>query len=342
MDLLELTSAQLRDAARAHFGAEQGAGVANAVHRMAVRDGVFAPEQLGLGPRAAGRWREFASLELPQTLRTTACATGQGTLHKDLLRLADGQSIEMVHLPMGRGRTSLCVSTQVGCARGCTFCETGLLGLVRNLSAAEIVAQVTVQHRRQRPDTIVFQGMGEPLDNLGGLLPALAVLTDPAGLAYAHDRLTVCTVGHVPGIAALRELGWKRLPLSLSLHAADDAQRRSIMPHSARYSLRELQRALLAYRQRANLALGVHWCLLPGINDSAADADRLAAFCEPLGRVLVHVIPYNPGSAPIAPAPDDAQIVRFVAALRDRGLAVRRRITKGRAVMAACGQLRAQ
>ncbi|MFM1870676.1 MAG: hypothetical protein RL398_98, partial [Planctomycetota bacterium] len=265
--------------------------------------------------------------------------TATGPLRKRLLRLDDGREVESVHLPMGRDRSSLCISTQVGCARACTFCETGRLGLLRNLTVAEIVGQVVVQHRERRPDTIVFQGMGEPLDNLDALLDAIEVLTDPGGLAYAYDRLTVCTVGHVPGIDALTEHGNKRLNLSLSLNAADDRQRKELMPHSVRYSLREIKDALQRYRRRKNLALGVHWCLLPGINDAPADAERIAAFCKDLGRVFVHVIPYNPGTAPIAPPPSTEQIERFVAQLRERGLAVRRRITKGRTVMAGCGQL---
>jgi 23S rRNA (adenine2503-C2)-methyltransferase len=181
--------------------------------------------------------------------------------------------------------------------------------------------------------------MGEPLDNLDALLQALAVLTDRTGLGYAQERLTVCTVGHVPGIEALRRLGWKRLGLSLSLTSADDERRARLMPRSVRYPLREIQQALLAYRQRANLALGIHWCLLPGWNDTPRDAAEVAAFCAPLGRVLVHVIPYNPGSVPVAEAPTAAQTRHFVALLRAHGLAVRTRVVKGRSLMAACGQL---
>ena len=110
-------------------------------------------------------------------------------------------------------------------------------------------------------------------------------------------------------------------------------------PALERPAFREFHAALRRYRQRANLALGVHWCLLPGRNDRARDAAEIAAFCRGLGRVLVHVIPYNPGSAPIAPAPDEAAVARFVGMLRAHGLPVRRRVTKGRSVMAGCGQL---
>lgn len=339
LDLLATTAADLSAAARRHFGADKGAGVAAALHRAACRDGVFVPEAHGLGARAAGAWRQLAQLALPAVVHELREPTPSGTVHKRLLQLTDGRRVESVRLPMGRGRDALCVSTQVGCARGCTFCETGRLGLLRNLTAGEIVGQVTLQHRERPLHAVVFQGMGEPLDNQDALFQALAVLTDRSGLAFAQERLTVCTVGHVPGIAALRRLGYKRLGLSLSLNSADDARRAELMPRSVRYPLREIQAALRTYRQRRNLALGVHWCLLPGINDGQHDADQLAAFCAPLGRVLVHVIPYNPGTAPLTRVPAPAEVVRFVTLLRARGLAVRQRQTKGRAVMAACGQL---
>ncbi|MGK0518720.1 MAG: 23S rRNA (adenine2503-C2)-methyltransferase [Planctomycetota bacterium] len=339
LDLLATTSAQLQDAAELWFGSSKGAGFARRIHRHAVCDGVFDPEELGAGPRAAAIWRQRAHLELPTGVDEQREPGEHGEVQKRLLQLHDARSIESVSLPMGHGRRSLCVSTQVGCARGCTFCETGRMGLLRNLTAGEIVAQVTMQRRTSSVDQIVFQGMGEPLDNLEALLPAMRVLTDPAGFSLAHDRLTVCTVGHVPGIDALRQLGWKRLGLSLSLNSADDERRAELMPHSVRYSLRDIQASLIAYRQRKNMALGVHWCLMPGINDSERDADQIAQFIAPLGRTFVHVIPFNPGTDPIARAPHEHEIVAFVSMLRDRGVAVRRRITKGRSVMAGCGQL---
>ena len=213
------------------------------------------------------------------------------------------------------------------------------MGLLRNLTTGEIVAQVVSQLQATRVDQIVFQGMGEPLDNLDALLPALHVLCDSTGLGFGHDRMTICTVGHVPGIEALTQLGWKRLGLSLSLNSADDERRADLMPHSVRYSLAEIQQALIMYRQRKNLALGVHWCLLPGINDTERDADQIAKFLLPLGRAFLHVIPFNPGTEPITRAPEEHEVVAFVTMLRARNIAVRRRITKGRSVMAGCGQL---
>jgi 23S rRNA (adenine2503-C2)-methyltransferase len=182
-------------------------------------------------------------------------------------------------------------------------------------------------------------GMGEALDNASNVIQALRVLTDQRGLHYSHERITVCTAGHAAGIAALAALGWKRLNLSISLNAPDDARRDRLMPVNRKTPLAELQRILAAYPQRRNFTLGVNYCLLPGFNDAEADARLVADFCRPLGRVLVNLIPYNPGNTPLTRAPSEDEVVRFVGWLRDAGVPVRRRITKGRSIMAACGQL---
>jgi 23S rRNA (adenine2503-C2)-methyltransferase len=182
-------------------------------------------------------------------------------------------------------------------------------------------------------------GMGEALDNADNLIQALRVLSDRRGLHYSHERITVCTAGHADGLARLRELGWKRLNLALSLNAANDALRDRIMPINRRTPLAELQRALMSYPQRRNFTLAVNYCLMPGLNDTPTDAQDVAAFCRPLGRVLINLIPYNPGSAPLTRAPSEDEVEGFIEALRALGMAVRRRITKGRSIMAACGQL---
>jgi 23S rRNA (adenine2503-C2)-methyltransferase len=236
---------------------------------------------------------------------------------------------------------TLCLSSQVGCKMGCTFCETGRMGLLRNLSAAEIVSEVVTVGAvlGWRARNLVFMGMGEALDNAEQLIQALRVLADQRGLHFSQERITVCTAGHREGLLRLGALGWKRLNLSLSLNAADDAVRDRIMPVNRRTPLAELQRVLAAYPQRRNFTLGVNYCLMPGINDRPGDAQAVARFCASLGRVLINLIPYNPGSAPLTRAPSEEEVAAFIAALRAAGLAVRRRITKGRSIMAACGQL---
>lgn len=334
-----ITNTEARDVAKARLG--RGHGYARRVHRMAVLEGRYDPASFGLGSAACDAWQAHFSFDLPEVVDVRSDESTHGVTAKAILRLADGLDVETVSIPMGKGRHTLCVSSQVGCKMGCEFCETGRMGLLRHLSAAEIVAQVLVARHRLgwSVRNVVFMGMGEALDNPDQVIQALRVLNDPAGLAIAQERMTVCTVGGVRGIERLRREGMPRLNLSVSLNAANDELRNKIMPVNRRDDLATLQRALIAYRPRPNFALGVNYCLLPGINDSREHVRQIAEFCEPLGRVLVNVIPYNPGTQPMTRAPTDAEVDAFIGWLREEGLPVRQRITKGRSVMAACGQL---
>jgi 23S rRNA (adenine2503-C2)-methyltransferase len=257
-----------------------------------------------------------------------------------VLALEDGLECECVLLPMGHDRSTLCISSQIGCKMGCSFCETARMGLLRHMTTAEIVSQLLVaRHVLAWPfKNIVFMGMGEALDN-PAIIPALRVLTDGCGLGLSQERITICTVGRIDGLRQLTELGMRRLNLSISLNAANDALRSELMPVNRVVPLAQLQAALLDYRPRANFALGVNYCLLPGKNDRPEHAREVAEFCRPLGRIMVNVIPYNPGTAPLTHAPSEDEIDAFIERLREQGLPVRRRITKGRSVMAACGQL---
>lgn len=339
IDITSLTGHELAALARERLG--RGHGAASALYRAAMSSGRFEPEAHGLGEAACRAWREHFRFELPSVARTLREPAPEGEIVKAVIGLHDGLECESVLLPMGRGRTTLCVSSQVGCKMGCGFCETARMGLLRNLSVAEIVGQVLAMRHviGQPPRNVVFMGMGEALDNFDALVQALRVLTDPVGLAIAQERITVCTVGKLDGIRRLAAQGFKRLNLSVSLNAPTDALRRELMPVARTSSLQELQQTLMDYRPRRNFALGVNYCLLPGINDAREHAAGVARFCQPLERVMVNVIPYNPGNAPLAAAPSEAEIERFIGWLRDEGLPVRRRITKGRSVMAACGQL---
>lgn len=303
--------------------------------------GSFAPDAHGLGDEACTQWRRHFQLSLPEVVQVRHEDTALGTTSKVVLRLADGLTCECVLLPKGEQRATLCISSQVGCKMGCTFCETGRMGLLRDMTTAEIVSQILVTRHVLRLDfqNVVFMGMGEALDNLEHVLPALHVLCEPGGLAIAQERITVCTVGRVDGIARLAAEGLRRLNLSVSLNAPEDALRAELMPIARKTSLAALQQALCAYRPRANFALGVNYCLLPGINDAREHATGVARFCAPLGRVMVNVIPYNPGTLPLTRLPSEEEVDCFIGWLRDEGLPVRRRITKGRSVMAACGQL---
>jgi 23S rRNA (adenine2503-C2)-methyltransferase len=319
----------------------RGHGLARRIHRQVMLEGRFEPERFGLGAEARAAWAEAFSFELPEIVAVKSDEGEQGQTSKIVFRLHDGLEAESVRIPMGRGRYTLCVSSQVGCKMGCGFCETGRMGLLRHLGAEEIIAQVLVaRHRLGWPiRNIVFMGMGEALDNADNVIQALRVLNDEAGLAIGQERLTICTVGHLQGIRRLADEGFKRLNLSISLNAANDSLRSEIMPINRRTDLATLQEALAAYRPRRNFALGVNYCLLPGINDTREDARAVAEFCKPLGRVLINLIPYNPGTVPLTRAPEEREVEQFIEWLREEGLPVRERVTKGRSVMAACGQL---
>jgi 23S rRNA (adenine2503-C2)-methyltransferase len=339
IDILGLTADELNSEARRVLPG--GAWVAHDLYARLFRTGRFEPEFFPLSTLFAAAWHERFQLA-PLTLKTVSEEeTEAGLTAKAVFQTQDGYEIEAVRIPMGESFQTLCVSSQVGCRMGCTFCETGRMGLLRQLTAGEIVAQV-FQARfvlGWSPRNIVFMGMGEALDNADNLIRALHVLTDRRGFHYGHERLTVCTAGHAEGLKRLAALGWKRLNLSVSLNSPDDASRSRIMPVNRKTPLAELQRVLAQYPRRRNFVLGVNYCLMPGINDSRLDARGIAEFCRPLGRVLLNLIPYNPGHAPLARAPHEQEVERFMDWLREDGVAVRRRVTKGRAIMAACGQL---
>jgi 23S rRNA (adenine2503-C2)-methyltransferase len=256
------------------------------------------------------------------------------------VHLDDGEVVEtvLVHHPASdlrsRERWTVCVSSQAGCARGCVFCETGRLGLRRNLTAAEIVAQyaLAARHLKSRPANVVFMGMGEPLDNLDAVLRAIAVLREPAGFAVPERRITVSTVGIVPRMDEL--FARTRAQVAVSLHAIDPAQRRALLPVAKRWSLEEL-RACIARAPRTVL---LQWTLIAGVNDAETDADALAQFCEGV-RVRVNLIPLNPGPMPEQRAPSHERCRSFQRRLLEHGVRALLRMPHGQQVGGACGQL---
>ncbi len=268
-----------------------------------------------------------------------------GDTRKLLLRLSDGREVETVLIPMGGGEErgghyTVCVSSQVGCKMGCTFCHTATMGLIRQLAAHEITGQVlAVQaHTGRRPRNVVFMGMGEPLDNLDAVAQAVRVLTDVCGLAIAFDHITVSTVGRVDGIERLPALGLDRVNLAISLSAPDDALRSRLMPVNRVYDLARLRAALVAFPLRPGRRFLISYVLIAGTNDAPEQAAALAQWCAGM-PVLVNLIPWNPIPGSSAQTSPPARMADFHAELRRSGVQVRQRQTKGDAVMAACGQL---
>ena len=266
----------------------------------------------------------------------TESASRDGT-RKFLLQLRDGQRIESVLLPY-TDRTTACISTQVGCAAACAFCASGELGLVRNLSAGEIVDQIlTLQgHSDTRISNVVYMGVGEPLLNYDDVLKSIRLLNEEVGIAARH--ITLSTVGVTPRIVRLAEEDLQ-ITLAVSLHAPDDALRRKLMPLTSKYPLRQLINTCRDYANKTGRRVTMEYLLLADVNDSPDQAKAVAALLRGI-MCNVNLIPYNHTPGSVFRRPDTAAITAFRKALEDAGLTVTQRYERGDAVAAACGQLR--
>ncbi|ADW17921.1 23S rRNA m(2)A-2503 methyltransferase [Desulfobulbus propionicus DSM 2032] len=260
---------------------------------------------------------------------------------KFAFRLDDGQIIESVLIPE-EDRNTLCVSSQVGCAMGCSFCLTGAMGFCRNLTTAEIVNQVcavrdwTLAHDKGLLTNIVFMGMGEPLANFDNLLDAIAILTEQRGLDFSNRRITVSTCGLVP---QMRRLGEETdVNLAVSLHAVNDEVRSRLMPVNKRYPIAELIEVCRTYRQKRRKRIMFEYTLLQGINDSDADAVQLAELLREV-PCKINLLAVNPGSGSAYQSPGEERVLCFQRILRDRGYTVFIRTSRGEDISAACGQL---
>ncbi len=282
---------------------------------------------------------------LPQLLTSERELTcDQGATRKMLWRLHDGALVESV-LMKYKDRVTMCVSSQAGCGMGCPFCATGQAGLTRNLSTAEIVAQVVAGERALRPggrvSNIVFMGMGEPLANYKNVIAAVRRLSDPvpSGLGISQRSLTVSTVGLVPAIRRLTAEGLT-VRLAVSLHAPDDEARDELVPVNRRWKVAEVLGAALDYAAATGRRVSIEYALIKDINDQPWRADLLGSL---LAGHLAHVnlIPLNPtpGSKWTASRPGVQE--EFVRRIADHGVAVTVRDTRGREIDGACGQLAA-
>jgi 23S rRNA (adenine2503-C2)-methyltransferase len=241
-----------------------------------------------------------------------------------------------------RARVTLCISTQFGCAMGCVFCASGQAGLVRGLCASEVVAQVYLAKKYLRPDeqlsNLVFMGMGEPLHHYDETARAVRLLTHPDGLGMSPRRITVSTVGLVPGIERLgRDFGGK-IGLAVSVHAPNDATRDRIIPMNKKYPLRELMQALRAYPLPKRRRITIEYTLIDGVNDSPAHARQLSSLLRGLPS-KVNLIPMNPISASELHAPKSENVREFQEILASAGYSCFVRTRRGDEVAAACGQL---
>ena len=291
-----------------------------------------------LGKDLRARLAEAADLAWPEVIESQASEDGAT---KHALRLRDGRAVETVHIPYP-DRTTLCLSSQVGCALGCRFCATGAMGLVRNLDAAEIVGQVVALlrhhgHPAGRPVNLVFMGMGEPLHNLDHVLGAFAILTDARGLAIPPRRITLSTSGLVPGIARLGTFP-RRPRLAVSLNATTDEARSRLMPVNRAWGLDALARALAAFPCEPGERITVEYVLLKDVNDGPEDLRRLLAFCRRFPS-KANLIPFNAHDGSGFEPPDEARLQALLAAFSAAGIPVSIRRSRGQDVSGACGTL---
>jgi len=305
----------------------------------------------------ARRARELAamtdlSLAFRKTLEATVTISRPEVAHaqqasdgtrKFLLRLADAEEIESVLIP-DDDRLTACISTQVGCPLACRFCLTGLMGIRRNLTAAEVVGEVLTLQDQLEPDTrisnVVLMGMGEPLLNFAEVERALRILCDEQGAGFSPRRITLSTAGHVPGIKKLAasDVG---VNLAVSLSATTDAVRDQIMPINKRWPIAVLLEACRAYPLPNRRRLTFEYVMLDGVNDSADDARRLVPLLRGI-RCKVNLIPFNAtADLPDRPSPRD-RVEAFQQILCDAHLTATIRESRGRDISAACGMLRTE
>ncbi len=307
------------------------------------RTRTWRPEGLFLN-REIRAWLEARTdLSLPEIVERHPSSDGSTRL---VLELTDGRRIEAVHMPrrVDDPRVTFCVSSQVGCAMGCTFCATGAMGIIRNLTAGEIVGQVLALMRDLGPDRgeylyLVFMGMGEPLHNLDHVHRAIRVLCHPEGMLLSPGRITVSTAGLVSGIEKLARME-PRPQLAVSLNATTDAARSATMPVNRAWNLARLRQALDTWQPKRHERLLFEYVLLAGVNDTLDDADRLVTWLGDLRhRHNVNLIPMNEHEhAPFRePAEDRTQ--GFAKRLHESGCFVTVRRSRGRDVQGACGQL---
>ena len=284
--------------------------------------------------------RDRLQVALPPALETAReSVSDDGQTVKWLWRLSDGALVETVLMHYA-DRSTVCVSSQAGCAMACGFCATGQAGFERQLTTGEIVEQVARAVERARPrrvSNVVLMGMGEPLANYDRVWPAIERLHDDMGVSARH--LTVSTVGIVPGI---RRLAGEALPVNLavSLHAANDRKRDELVPINRRYPLGELMDACAEYLDAKGRRLSFEWALIAGVNDTGRDAEELAVLAKPLGA-HVNLIPLNPTPGYATPGTPAEGVRRFRDALRALGVNATVRQNRGTEIDAACGQLRA-
>lgn len=300
---------------------------------------VLAPEKMLNLPKSLREQLPEQFICCSSVIETESTSSDKTT--KLLLRLADGEAVEMVIIRTP-DRITFCMSTQVGCPVRCRFCASGADGLVRNLETHEIIEQLFhgVERAGRSPDNIVFMGIGEGLLNFNNLRDALLLLSGQDAYGFAQRRITVSTSGYVPGIYKLAELG-KQFELAVSLHAPNDLMRAELIPDMVRYPISEIMAACQCYLEKTGRIPTFEYTLIAGINDSMATATELAVLAKKQ-RAKINLIPYNETANNDFSRPSLEKVKSFSLILEREGIPTTCRIEKGASASAACGQLRAK
>ena len=307
----------------------------------------------GIFQKFWNNFEEFTALSLPLRKRLDQhfiigglnpekdLQSNDGSTRKILYRLQDKAAIETVLMGY-LDRNTVCISSQVGCSMGCNFCATGNMGFIRNLSRGEIVEQVIktaadLGQSGKGLTNVVFMGMGEPFQNYQSVMDAVRILNNPKGFGMGTRRFTISTVGLIPGIKRFTEDN-TQINLAISLHAADDVLRSSIVPINRKYPLKELMAICRQYTQKTNRRITFEWALIDGVNDTAEQARKLSNL---IGGMLVHVnlIQLNPVAHYGGKPAEEEKALIFQKILTDAGIACTIRLRRGIDIQAGCGQL---
>ena len=315
------------------------------LYRAAVKELIENPSDTTTLPKELRERFERAGVAFSSVRPVIEQRSSDGQTTKVVLALRDGKEVEAVLMEHHGGRTTVCISSQAGCAFACAFCSTGQAGFSRHLTPIEIVDQVLffareLRGRGKNVTNVVFMGMGEPFHNYDAVMDAIAILNDPAGVGLGHRHITVSTVGVVDKIERFTEEA-TQVNLAISLHAPTDEIRASIMPVNRRFPLHDLMAACERYVEKTNRKVFFEYVMLEGCNDSDESALALARLMRG-HQYHVKLIPYN--STPDGPfaGTADARIWEFAAILQKSDVPVTVRYNMGRDIAAACGQLRAR
>jgi 23S rRNA (adenine2503-C2)-methyltransferase len=359
MELLGKSRTELREFL---VGMGEPAYRGDQIYRALYQERVFEIARMTVLPVALReKLARAATITLPAVRRRYLSKDGSvrylyGLPAGDQKRAAKPASVEAVWMP-SENRQTICISTQAGCAVDCQFCMTAQLGLIRNLTAGEIVGQILValkeneetctedakpiegteKSKDKKQTNVVLMGQGEPLLNFENVMAAMRIVLDPKGVGLAPKHVTLSTSGIVPGIEKLAKEA-VRPKLAISLNASNDEQRNVLMPINKKYPLKELLAACKRFPTGSREYITFEYVLLGGVNDTAEDARRVARLMSGLGRVKVNLIPWNPGALPYK-EPTEMAIAEFHRILLEKDVPAFTRYSRGRDVMAACGQL---